>query len=181
MICKECGADSREDLAFCANCGVSLTDSREETPEKNGKKYILTGLIALVLLVGILLICLLRPKAYERDAKNFVKAVLRNDMQQVEELMAPSIYAYAGNSLDLGESAERCKVKVTASEVMGSVPLLNYNELLVSLDSERKMTEAYYVTVSYAAQYAGEELEDELVVVMGKLGGEWYVITVEPS
>ena len=182
MICRECGADNREDLAFCANCGAGLTVRQEQDPASRKKLYLLLGLGALVvLLTAILITCLLSPRAYERDAKSFVKAVLQNDMDTVEELMAPSVYAYAGSSLDWGESVNRCKVKVRSSEIMGSVPLLNYNELLVNLDSGQKMTEAYYVTVDYRAEYGGQELEDELVVVMGRIGEEWYVITLESS
>lgn len=182
MICKECGADNRQGLSFCANCGMKLEQPKaQEGAQKKKLLLLLTSCGAVLLLTVILLTCLLSQKSYERDAKRFVKAVLRNDMQTVQELMAPCVYDYAGGSLDMGKSVESCKVRLGETEPMSSVPLLNYNELLVNLGSERKMTEAYYVTVKYQAESDGQESEDEFQVVMGKIGDKWYVITLESS
>lgn len=182
MICKECGADNRQGLSFCAGCGMKLEQPQVQEAARKKKLLLLsTSAGTLLLLTVILLTCLLSPKSYERDAKKFVKAVLRNDMQTVQELMVPCVYDYAGGSLDLGKSVESCRVRLGESEMMGSVPLLNYNELLVNLGSERKMTEACYVTVKYRAESDGQELENELQVVMGKIADGWYVITLEFS
>lgn len=181
MICRECGAENREGLAVCANCGTSLPEP--QTPKKSRRKWLLAaGASLVVLLSAIVLTCALSTKSYERNAKRFVQAALENDMQQVEELLAPCIYAYAGDNLDMGQGVERCRVKMRSSERMGSMPLLDYNRILVSLDSEWKMTDAYYVTVSYECWQNGEKsAAQEMLVVVGLMGEKWYVITVEPS
>ena len=83
--------------------------------------------------------------------------------------------------MDLGQSVDSYRVRLEESKVMGSVSLLEYNQLLVKLGSERKMTEAYYVTVSYRGKDEGQELDNEFKVVMGKIGDEWYVVSLELS
>lgn len=180
MICKECGADNREDLSYCANCGAELKKTvLQQAAAENKLRILLVAGGLLILLSAVLITCLLSPKGYERDAKCFVKAVLKNDMQTVQELMVPAIYDYAGSSLDMGNAASSCRVRLENSAPMGSVPLLDYNELLVNLGSERKMTEAVCVSVSYRAVLDGEKTEDTLTVIMGKIAEKWYVITLE--
>lgn len=176
MICKKCGVDNRESVDFCASCGAEL---RKSAPEGKKLRLLLIAGGVLILLSAVLITCLLSPKGYERDAKNFVRAVLKNDMQTVQELMVPAIYEYAGSSLDMGSSVSSCRVRLEGTKPMGSVPLLDYNELLVNLGSERKMTEAVCVSVSYRAQLDGEKIEDSLTVIMGKVAEKWYVITLE--
>ena len=180
MICKECGADNRESVDFCANCGAELKKTVLQKAAAERKTWLLwTAGGLLILLVAVLLTCLLGPRGYERDAKHFVKAVLKNDMQTVQELMVPAIYEYAGSSLDMGHSVDSCQVRLESTEPMGSVPLLDYNELLVNLGSERKMTEAVCVSVYYRAKTGEDKSEDTLTVIMGKIGEKWYVVTVE--
>lgn len=176
MICKECGADNRESVATCANCGAEL---KKAAAERKKLSFLVAVGAVLILLSAVLITCLMSPKGYERDAKMFVKAVLKNDMQTVQELMVPAIYEYAGSSLNMGKSAKACRVRLESTEPMGSVPLLDYNELLVNLGSERKMTQAVCVSVRYRAELDGEKVEDTLTVIMGKIAEKWYVITIE--
>ena len=180
MICKECGTANEQNVDYCAGCGAELKKTVLQRAAE-GKKlpWLLAVGGVLILLSVILITCLLSPKSYERDAKSFVRAVLKNDMQTVQELMVPAIYEYAGSSLDLGYSIGSGRVWLENTEAMGSVPLLDYNALLVNLGSERKMTEAVYVSIGYRVKTDEKKNEGTLTVVMGKIDEKWYVVTVE--
>ena len=98
MICKECGGDNREGLSHCRSCGAALEKTMSEKALQKRKMFFLLTLGGAMLLVGVILLtCLLSPTAYERDAKKFVKAVLENEMETVQDLMVPSVYEYAGS------------------------------------------------------------------------------------
>ncbi len=181
MICKECGAENRDGLSYCAGCGLSLSPAPEEK-KKSKKLYTLLALgAAAVFLIAIVLTCLLSPEPYEKTAKNFIAAVLENDMQQVESLMAPGIYAYAGSSLDLKSPMEEPKVSIGTSRRTDSVKLLEYNELLVSLKNDGKMTASYSVDISYSFCHEGKQTQAEVTVILGKIGENWYVVDLASS
>ena len=92
MICKECGGDNRDGRSHCRSCGAPLEKTMSDQALSKRKMFFLLTLGGAVLLVAVILItCLLSPTAYERDAKRFVKSVLENDMETVEQLMAPSV------------------------------------------------------------------------------------------
>ena len=149
-----------------------------EAPKKKNRLLPILIAAGAVVLVVILLILLLGGNKQEKIAEDYIEAVFMNDMDALEDLMAPALYDYLGSDLDFGYGADRCEVEAVDCEACSEEDLEGYNSLLLLFGSDEEATEAYSVTVEYTIWMDDEDASDETIVIVGKLDGEWCVISM---
>lgn len=193
MLCKQCGAQQREDTVYCINCGALLEEEQPllntvrpseneecwlpEPPAKK-RKMLLPVLLAVLLLAGAALSLFLLSKPYEALAEDFVEAIYYNDLETLQELLQPEVYEAVSSKLDIGVSADRCTAQTAQAEKLSEEDLADYNELLSILGAQTELAAAYRVTVHYSIDYYSQHSEADATVIVGRSGLSWRVITL---
>ena len=178
MICKNCGTDHQDEVAFCTSCGEAMETEavKEEKISLRQKLFTkknmaIVSAVAALALILILVFTLLLNNRAEKAVNELYEAVLNYDYHGVVGFLPPAVV----DSLKERLALDRSELEIIDSKDLTPVYIAEIDEAYQQKFATPKGYIEDAAIVYVEAKWKDESLtRDRISVYMVQIGGEWY-------